>query len=264
MIKCDTCGKKLVFKKRYFIYPGGRKGSLKITDEKMVCMDCFIQYSSGINVSESDERPAFSRALVKKNYKEALRILDETFDEKNPSDWYIRGNLLKKLKKSPKESIKCYDEALLLDTHYIKAWYRKGHILFSMQKYLEAAECFENVIELEGGENINRILTGWGFSALFSCMMSWIYASNRLANEGKVKQRVSDSRSKWIKKCYPLLTNVVPVYRDEAGDLKYVTLVPPNLGINEVVDYCHDNFHEILESIEPRIFSEFIERGHRH
>lgn len=60
----------------------------------------------------------------------------------------------------------------------------------------------------------------------------------------------------WVDKCHSLLTRPLPIYEDDNGNLKYVTLASPELNETQFVDYCVDNFHKILDEIEPQVVLE--------
>jgi len=262
MAQCGECGRNINFQsKKYYIYPAKRKGSLEITQAKIICRDCISKYLTGSDKRELDKRENAVILIAKKNFKEAIKVLESVFNEKNAGDWYSKGNILLNLGKS-EEALKCYDEALFLDTHYIKAWYRKGHVLLSMNKDMDSAKCFENVVDLEGGGNTGRKLTGWGFPALFCCMIAWISANNELVNKGKSSKEVYETTGMWVNKCHSFLTRPLPIYEDEHGNLKYVTLVSPELNETQFVDYCVANFHKILDAIEPDVVVEFKSLEH--
>lgn len=256
MAQCEGCGRNINFQsKKYYTYPGKRKNSLEITQAKIICKDCIIK--SGLLLSESDsyKRINIPILIAKNNFQEALKVLESVFDKKSASDWYGKGNILLNLGNT-EEALECYDETLFLDTHYIKAWYRKGHVLLSMNKYIDSAKCFANVVELEGGRNTGRRLTGWGFPALFCCMIAWISVNNELVNRGKSSKEVYETTGMWVDKCHSLLTRPLPIYEDERGNLKYVTLASPELNETQFVDYCFANFRKILDALEPSVVAE--------
>lgn len=254
MARCEECSQKIGFRsKKYYIYPAKSKGSLEITQAKIICKDCISKYL--LDESGLDKRSNIPILIAQNNFKEALKVLESVFDKRSASDWYGKGNILLNLENA-EEALECYDEALFLDTHYIKAWYRKGHVLLSMNKYMDSAKCFENVIELEGGGNTGRKLTGWGFPALFCCMMAWISANNELVKKGKSSKELYETTGTWVRKCHSLLTRPLPIYEDERGNLKYVTLASPELNETQFVDYCFANFHKIVDAIEPSVVLE--------
>jgi tetratricopeptide (TPR) repeat protein len=228
------------------------KGSLEITQATIICKDCISKHLSGSDKSELDKMSNIATLILKKNFKEALEVLESVFAKESESDWYTKGNILLNLEDT-EEALECYDEALFLDTHYIKAWYRKGNTLLSMKKYMNSAKCFENVVELEGGGNTGRKLTGWGFPALVCCMIAWISANNELVIKNQSSNEVYETTGKWVNKCHSLLTRPLPIYKDEHGDLKYVTLASPELDQTQFVDYCFANFRKILDEIEPQV-----------
>jgi len=257
MAQCEECGQNINFQsKKYYIYPAKKKGSLEVTQAKIICRDCISKYLSSSDRSDLDKRSNIAILIAKENFKEAIKELESVFNKKSASDWYSKGNMLFNLGKS-EEALECYDEALSLDTHYIKAWYRKGHVLLSMNKYMDSAKCFENVVELESGGNTGRGLTGWGFPALFCCMVAWICANNELVNKGKSSKEVYETTGMWVDKCRSLLTRPLPIYENDNGNLEYVALVSPELNETQFVDYCFANFHKILDAIEPQVVAEF-------
>ena len=147
MIRCDKCNKPFFLKKKYYDYKGKKKGSLEITNEKIYCKNCFdpLYTHDKLNV-ESVEKMVIE--MLEENYKEALKELEKHFDKTKKSNWYNKGNILQNLKRD-KEALVCYNKAIFLDTHYVKAWYRKGQTPHEMDKFSDAGKCFENVLDLE-------------------------------------------------------------------------------------------------------------------
>jgi len=265
MVKCSQCNKtQLFFKKKYYVYPGETIGSNEITAEKILCKKCLDEYYKIKDDSNIDKRTDTVKLMVNKEFTKALKALDSTFNEKDPSCWYSKANILVDLKRYD-GALKCYNEALFLDTHYIKAWYRKGSLLLASHKYIDAAKCLENVIDLDKETKINKnILTGWGFPALFNCMISWILANNDLIQQKKDSPEVYEIAGTWIKRTRPYLTSPHPLFKDDNDKLSYVTLVPPELDETKFVDYCWSNYNKILDLIEPPVIAEFRISGEKH
>ena len=258
MAKCEHCGKNIsLINKKYYIYPSKTKGSLEITQANIICKDCVSKHLPDSDETKYNKRLNLVMLIFEKKFKEALEVLNSVFEKENESDWYSKGNILLNLEQ-PDEALECYDEALFIDTHYIKAWYRKGSVLLSMNKYMESAKCFENVIKLEGGDKTDRKLTGWGFPAMFCCMIAWICLNNELVSKDQFSKEVYEITGNWVNKCHSLLTSSLPLYEDENenGNLKYVNLASPELDQTQFVDYCLANFDTILESIEPQVVTE--------
>jgi tetratricopeptide (TPR) repeat protein len=288
MVNCSNCNKTIgVLAKKYYIFPGKKKGSFDITDKKIICNNCLSSF-----FPKRDENKLQEGILlfIKKDFSGALKILDSNFNKKNPSDWYNKGNILANLIRV-KAALKCYDEALFLDTHYIKAWYRKGQALLVTKKYMDAIKCFENVIKLEFGDEIiqiknseyihaaeeSRKLHTWAFPASFCCMIAWILASREAFKKNKLSNEMFQSTKIWIDRCRPLLEKPIPLFVDDKGNVKDVTigyvrgqpiqaqttqLVPPHLNEEEFVDYCIDNCSKISHSMEPRVVVEMYYDKH--
>lgn len=94
---------------------------MEITDEKIICENCFLQkYDEDLEKKRAEGLLLLFRNMMEGNYSECLKILGSVFNEGIPGDWYTKGNLFWNLGKL-EEALKCYDEALFLDTHYEKA-----------------------------------------------------------------------------------------------------------------------------------------------
>ena len=63
---------------------------------------------------------------------------------KDHDKWNKKGAKLFAINKF-KEAIECYNNALEINTSYIKAWYNKGLALESLKKYQEAIDAFKKV-----------------------------------------------------------------------------------------------------------------------
>ena len=147
MVKCENCDKRIIFKKKYYEYPGNKKGSFEITEHKTYCKKCFDELFHSSNENTEDTGKLII-LMHEEKFKEALQDINKNFNKRYKCDWYNKGNIYYNLKKD-QEAIKCYDEAIYLDTHYIKAWYKKGMALFELDEFDKATKCFTNVLELE-------------------------------------------------------------------------------------------------------------------
>ena len=152
-MKCQECGK--LIEKPYYDYRGKKKGDFEITSEKILCEACFSKlYYKAHTADDKELITITSKAILamrnkdEKELKASLVEFDKIFNRSIAGGWYTKANLVANLHKYP-DAIKCYDEALFLDTHYTKAWYRKGAILFGLKKYTDAMKCFDNVMELD-------------------------------------------------------------------------------------------------------------------
>jgi tetratricopeptide (TPR) repeat protein len=262
MFRCTRCNKLIILKEKRYIYPGKEKGSFEITEEQIVCQNCLEMHQGSDKSLEGGTNVVL--LIAKKEFEKALTELNSIFDEKNQGNWYSKGNILWNLN-NPEEAIRCYNEALFLDTHYKKAWYRKGILLGDKELYIDAAKCFENVVELDGRDKKEgRKLSGWGLPALVSCMGAWTKANNELVYTGHPSAEAYKNSGKWIEWGHRFLTTPQPIYEESTGNLKYVTLVSPGLNETEFIDYCLNNFNKILDAIEPRIVTQFYVSGERH
>jgi len=243
MANCSACKKYLwFFTKKYYIYPGKEKGSLDLCEEKYLCQKCF---DASFNKKKEENARGrklsdFLLLMAKKNYADALEMYDSIFDKDIPGDWYTRGNILANLGKR-REALDCYNEALFLDTHYAKAWYRKGQILFETKNFVDAARCFENVLQLE---NYARLFSNrpyrWFNAAMFYCMVSWVLLSNELVKLGRFSNEAHKNAGYWI-------------LRVRNG----LKIASPQLSTDNFVDFCIQNFGKILDALEPRLLAEF-------
>jgi hypothetical protein len=80
--------------------------------------------------------------------------------------------------------------------------------------------------------------------------------NNELSSKNQSSKEVYEITGKWVDQCHSLLTRPLPIYKDEHGNLKYITLASPELNQTQFVDYCIANFNKILESIEPQVVAE--------
>jgi tetratricopeptide (TPR) repeat protein len=150
--KCSNCGRPFGEQRIYYTYPGKTKGDLEITEERRLCRDCLEKkYDTNDAKQDAKKNAEIVMALQLKDkvkLNKALKELDKDGQKDDPSYWYNRANIQSNIQ-NMEEALKSYDEALFLDTHYIKAWYRKAGILFSLKKIQEADICLENVLILE-------------------------------------------------------------------------------------------------------------------
>lgn len=72
---------------------------------------------------------------------------------KTPDDWRLQGNQFWNLEQY-EESLKCYDEAIKLDSTYQKAWNNRGCALRKLGNYEEALFSLNRAVDLEPHDRI--------------------------------------------------------------------------------------------------------------
>jgi len=226
MVKCEKCKKNLFFKKKYFNYHGDKIGSFRIAEEKILCKKCYGE-------TNSLKRKSFKKIydLTKKNFEkkfdESLKITEANFDEKSSFDWYNKGNLLDiKNKKNSKDVLACYDKAIYLDTHYVKAWYRKGQKLYDEDKFFDAIRCFDNVIELESDRPVDEVFNG-------SC---WLIAGLMMKALALIASKKFNEADKIFITIYSYIYKYAPFNEIEP---------------EKFIEYCIENAAKILKMFEP-------------
>ena len=191
-INCQECGK--LVEKSYYDYRGKKKGAFEITSEKILCEACFSKLHNKAHSPDNNGLIAISSKVIlamrnrdEKELKAALVAFDKIFNKDIAEDWYTKANIVANLHKYD-ESVKCYDEALFLDTHYTKAWYRKGAILFGLKKYVDAIKCFDNVMKLDiNNKNEQR---SWYTAALTFMAVSGLMEENKTPQELTASERM--------------------------------------------------------------------------
>ncbi|GEM_PF-2565894 len=272
MKTCNTCKKKLILPRKYcyFSYPGTKKSSLRITEERIECGKCF--YSHFSEDYDDDKNTELALTFHKKDFKTALKIHNKIFQKNRPGDWYSRGNILQGLNRTA-EALKCYDEALLLDTHYVKAWYRKGWLLLKKNKFEDAMKCFENVIELED-DDYEYPPDNWHLAGIISLLVSTVQHNNALAKKKKSITKSTKKISNLISMLYQPFTLGLIIGEDDDGEKLVFTPqgfdeLPPiqQLTLKDIhrfIDLCNTNLQRILDVIEPNILAEFPDPGKEH
>lgn len=291
-IKCSKCGK--ISDKAFYDYPGKKKGSLEITQEEVLCSDC---WSKVHQMSDTDPKKSADIILAMqlkdpKKLKAALKELDSTGSETDQTYYYTRANVLANMGQH-EEALENYDDAILLDTHYIKAWYRKGWMLLGLatkaqlktQKSLsmlhDSLECFENVITLESWmkdaikyaeDSINSgqlnsdsfmqavVKNGkdsWSPAALLTQTYALMVYAN--AKAGKITQEEGRKAqthlvySYMLLRCYPSIAAKMP---SQQLNQQYFRLALP--------DFILPNVQSLLNVIEPRVVAHIGLQGERH
>ena len=276
MEQCADCGKTFFLKKKFYSYPGIRKGSYEITKDVIECEKCLYKRQRDDLGEVGEGANLFTKVWVqmhKEKWKKALEILNEYFDKKDATNWYTKGNILLNLKKYT-GALKCYDEALFLDTHYVKAWYRKGGLLLQKKNYEGAVKCFENVVKLEGkvtGEYPNQ---NWYLAGMLNILYAALLNNNALVKKKKPAKEAEKKFLNALNALYFLFTSGFVVGKNKKGnEVVYtpikcgtVSLQEPNdmEDINKFIDICVEKRNEILDIIEPKVSIEIAELGYKH
>ena len=252
LIYCSKCDEK---HEEYFFYPGKKKGSYEITPEQVTNEHPEDKIDLDNKKREKVLMEVATLFIAKKDFKKALKKLESIFEKKSEADWYSKGNIYAILGKI-KEAIKCYDEALFIDTHYAKAWYRKGSLLFESNKFENAIKCFENVIELQKDLEISYPKDSWLISAMFRRMVSLVMWNNKLVASKKPSKELSGKTLESIQEMFPYLATSVVVDENEEGQELMVDFGFYTDNINDFVDNCMNDFNKILDVFEPRVVYE--------
>jgi tetratricopeptide (TPR) repeat protein len=250
MDKCDRCKKLLLLRKKNYVYPGKRKGSFELTDEKIYCEKCINElYPSKEVVSKIAIKIPLK--IQQGKFKEALELLEKGYDKNTCDYWYNKGNVLTNLGKI-KESLSCYDEAIFIDTHYVKAWYRKGERLFYYHKFKEAIKCFGNVLELEKPGltaastekqlEVRRTVEGFTCSTPFWAFAAMLMRALSFVGEKNLDKATEDFA----------VLHLIPF--------------PPffTMTLNEFIEFCLKNRDTVLDYLEPRANLVLYERWRKH
>ena len=81
------------------------------------------------------------------DYPGALRILDKSLklDPDDAGAWYNKGFVFDSLDRFD-EALQCYDRALELDPDYVSAWYSRGIALCALDRFDGALQCYDRVL----------------------------------------------------------------------------------------------------------------------
>lgn len=246
LFQCAVCGKSAGILNGNRIYPGSCTGSLEITAGKPICKECANKRSTRLNPGKLEEiavlmqRDQFYRALVE---------FQPFYNPDTPEDNYIVANCLYGLKEY-REALEYYNKALFLNTRSIKAWYRKGSLLFYRDQIAEAAKCFENVTALE-----KNYKNHWLVPARFYLMLSQIRLHNAAIMAGQESDlwpQITESMAQFYD---ILLSN--PLFDKEMNEMETLKRVGrPGRVFDTFVDLCYARFNDIVDSLEPKIATE--------
>jgi tetratricopeptide (TPR) repeat protein len=230
---CYRCGAKIDNEKNSIIFPGRIKGSYEITDSKRLCNSCTDMLDDYKN---AEIFAKFGILLNEKRIKEAKEILKSVFNDKNYAHWYTLGKLCIS-EGSNSNALDCFDCALFLNTHYIKAWYRKGIILSMNSNFEDASKCFKNILSLDPGNT-----QGWNPASKFLLMFCSLEIHGKSLREGGKSESTWPEVQKWTAECVQIYSNA-----KEKGYLK------SNSGMSEFYQYCTKNMGSILKQLEPNV-----------
>jgi len=162
-------------------------------------------------------------------FEEALEFHEKNYKkEDDEAFWYTRGNLLTALQRL-EEAINCYIKAIQIKDTYIKAWFRLGQRFFEFGKYSEAREAFTKTSHLENKIDENE----WNTIATFYYMLALHLEFEKTKNE-KLKEKIPNEIRK--------LRSVIDEVKNSTDE--------------EFLKYCTDNFHKIVNELEPKIVAE--------
>jgi tetratricopeptide (TPR) repeat protein len=70
--------------------------------------------------------------------------------QRTPEEWVREGQRLAR-QEHYADALAAYEQALLLDAHYVLAFFYKGHVLYRLRKYNQALACYEQAARLAPG-----------------------------------------------------------------------------------------------------------------
>jgi len=286
---CFKCKKNVYdFSKKFYFYHGNRKGSLDITEEQVMCEKCFFEKYPDFDKDTPHNKKIMQYShktfllFHKAKFKEALKQLSQVFDKTNEANWHTKGSILTNLGKY-KEALKCYDEAIFLNTHYVKAWYRKGVLIYLCKERYEnnlrdAIQCFNNVITLEADREISNVRDDWYWAAKFHLLLASILLNNLLLKRKTPDLKLNDEVKELIYQICDVTNSsfefkAYPFHRGfEKGDTnikqyaKY-KLLPDVSNWEDLrvkwVDACFLNYQKLVEFFEPPIIFQAYSLGAR-
>ena len=266
--QCSMCHTPIQREGTYHIHTSPERDVLNITEAKPVCKSCMYEIAHQMSDAEEKIFKDLAVAMFEKRYQDALDKLEEAYvDKKDDFYWYNRGNILNNLGKTD-EALRCYNTALSMNTHYVKAWYRKG--TFLMQKgvadnsedtLMRALRCFVNVMRLNDKD--------WQDAAMFQVLMLAINIHNRFVTTGRKPLEfvtaaiqethlpfylaLMDSKSsdKDIKEFQAEQKELLSTDDDEEREKRIELAVRVKM-----VDFCMMHYSKILDDIEPNIVAE--------
>jgi len=173
--------------------------------------------------SESKEQHLSIDDLIQqKNYKKALELQEEHFDEENPRDWYAKGIILENLQE-PKQAATCYSKTTQLDDNFSEAWFKLGLSYFSEGDFKGASEAFAKTPISDKPIHHTR----WNPVAEFYYMMS-LYMLYLDSHDKLLRHKVSRE----IAKIRPVIE-----FNENSED--------------KFLAFCSKNFKDIVKNLQP-------------
>lgn len=247
--RCLRCGSPIGSDCTTVRYPGKTKGSYELTDPKPICQPCIAQIHT--DDEHVEEIKSLALSIRDEDHDKAIQILKSIFNSNDEAHYYNLGNQYLN-KGMLSEALDCFDNALLLDTHYVKAWYRKGSTLMRQGEYADASKCFNNIYNLDPKNE-----RGWIPASAFCLFLCSIVIHNTAVLNGKDGTKTKREVLRWTKACNPVM---------EFAYSKGYDFV--ELGVDAVVDFCFENHDEILDYLEPldpnKITIHIYESGKKH
>lgn len=185
---CLYCGGRIgFFGKKLYLYPGNKKGSLSIGEEKISCKKCFekkfpptdkqkkklilqnfVEVRSLLNKGEGIKNITGRDFFIVKNFDEVRSLFDKEEHEEAQNFDKVRPLSDKEKRKDAPAFIEfcCMDQeehkkALkkledYADKKSPEYWHYKGVIFLKMHKYSNALKCFEEALFLD-----SRSVVSW-------------------------------------------------------------------------------------------------------
>lgn len=169
-----------------------------------------------------DKTDKLSQLIQQQKYDEALTVLEDSFDNTNAKDWYIKAQILDK-KQEQKKALKYYIQATRLDDSLYDAWYKIGKTQFESGHFKSAAISFAKTPIIDKPIDY----TEWNGIFTFYYMMA-LYMHYLESHDKEIRQKVSEQ----IKK---LKTRID--FKEDSEE-KFLT-------------FCSKNFKDILKILHP-------------
>jgi len=265
--RCSKCGREL--SDAHQIHPSPEKDVLNITEGKPICKPCWDASHHIIDEKDHEREMQFGVAFTQKRFQDALNLMEEIHagGVKDAFYWYNRGNILSNLRKID-EAIDCYNTAIGMNTHYIKAWYRKGTHLYnkgvntnSEADLMRAHRCFVNVMRLNDEE--------WRGAAMFQAFMVGINIHNRCVTMGRkppewVTSVIQETHLSLYAALMDSKSNDKDIKAFQADQIALLSVEDEDqlkknaeLAVRvHMVDFCTMHYSKILGDLEPNIAME--------
>ena len=150
-------------------------------------------------MDKADILDAAKVALEEKKYDDAIAILEEILQEGVDLEALeVKGDAFR-LMGDPKEAMKCYDRALVIDLHQKSIWKSKGIALLAVGRQDEAGRSFDKCVNIDPD-----YVDGWlGRGRMGMKMHDWDLA---LESFEKVTDLDADNDAGWYNKANALIT----------------------------------------------------------